>query len=123
MKSAAPNESDLCYNESCFVVEKSLLVNCICTSPLSPPKSPEFSTKLLGRFREFVGVFWLDFEDPPPIPRRPCDPPPFLFSSFAGTQHLDFWQLGASISGAFGQPEEQHNILMKALANFRIISF
>ena len=70
----------------------------------SPPKSLEFSTKLLGRFREIVGVFWLDFEDPPPIPRRTCNPPPFLLSSYAGTQHFDFWQLGASISGAFGQP-------------------
>ena len=44
------------YNESCLEVGK-LLVNCICTSPFSPPKSPVFRTKLLGRFREFVGVF------------------------------------------------------------------
>ena len=84
------------YNESCFEVEK-LLVNCICTSPISSPKSPILSAKLLGRFREFVGVFVADFDEVTAIPSRP---------SFTGTQHLAFWQLGASISGAFGQPNQ-----------------
>ena len=70
------------------------------------------STKLLGRFLEFIGVFWADFDDPPAtaIPRRPLEPPPFLFSSFVGTQHLDFWQLGSSISGALGHPSDKNLI-------------
>ena len=56
---------------------------------------------LLGRFREFVGVLFVDLDEPLFSPKIPT---PILFSSLVGTQHFAFWQLGASISGAFGQP-------------------
>ena len=67
--------------------------------------SSAFSAKLLGRLREFVGVFCVDLDDPLPNPSIPFEAIPLLFSSLVGTQHFAFWQRGASISGAFGQPE------------------